>query len=62
MWSLQEPESDSWVEVSEENKDATTFKVDMFDGEEDIEDSNADKYIGDIVSSDGWNMHKSQGE
>ena len=32
------------------------LKVDKFDGEVEIEDSDAKQYLGDIISSDGRNM------
>ena len=40
-----------------EDQESTSIKIDdCFNGEEEIEDSDAEKYLGDIISKDGRNM------
>ena len=48
---------DNWIEVPIEEQESTSIKIDdCFNGEEEIEDSDAEKYLGDIISKDGRNM------
>ena len=48
---------DNWKEKDEPNSDFKEIRVgDMFDGEERMEETEQQKYLGDIVSKDGRNI------
>ena len=48
---------DNWAEIEVNDKEtATTTIEDQFVGEEDMEDTEEEKYLGDIISNDGRNI------
>ena len=58
MWGkLKRTTNVNWIEVPVEEKETSTIKIeDCFDGEEEMEESESDKYLGDVISKDGRNM------
>ena len=48
---------DKWTEIEVKNDNNNKSNIeDIFEGEEDIEEKMEEKYLGDIISSDGKNM------
>ena len=48
---------DNWVEVVIEDEEQSDMKIkDCFTGKVDIEETDNEKYLGDIISKDGKNM------
>ena len=48
---------DNWVEEVVEDEEQSGMKIkDCFNGEEEIEETDSEKYLGDIISKDGKNM------
>ena len=48
---------DKWIEVAVEDKEQANINIeDCFTGEEVIDETDSEKYLGDIISNDGKNM------
>jgi hypothetical protein len=53
-YKCQKVSVDSWVEVlAEDGDDSGNAVEDIFNGEVEMEESGAEKYLGDIISSPG---------
>ena len=56
-YKCQKVSVDSWVEVLAGDVDDSGNEVeDIFNGDVEMEESGAEKFLGDIISSDGKNM------